>query len=35
MDTKVDVEALKISLRSRGFDVEISTDPGRFVCNWT
>jgi len=32
--TLVDVDALVRELSLKGFPVRVSTDPGRFVCNW-
>jgi len=33
--TSLDVAGLLAHLRAEAFSVEASTDPGRFVCNWT
>jgi hypothetical protein len=29
-----DVELIQKNLLEKGFEVDVSTDPGRFVCNW-
>ena len=34
LNSPMDVDGILDSLKGRGFDVEESTDPGRFVCNW-
>lgn len=35
LSTSLDISGLHSSLRSEGFDVNLSQDAGRYICNWT